>query len=135
TYMHSWVGFAVTGTGRTLDLAGWVAEAGLAGAVVYLRPLGPNGAEATYDSGATIYPASMIKVPLAVAVAAAEHAGRLRWNEPVAVTAANLTVNDAPSPTGTLGYISTPAELVALMLAQSDNVATNVLIELVGRER
>jgi beta-lactamase class A len=125
----------MTGSGRSLALGDWAADAGLSGAAIHLRRLRSDAAPLVHDAGATIYPASMIKVPLAVAVAAAERAGRVRWDEPVTVTAANLTVNDAPSPTGTLGYISTPAELVALMLSQSDNVATNMLIELAGRER
>jgi beta-lactamase class A len=117
-------------------LAGWATQAGLPGATVWLRCLTP-GMEffGHTDDGRAIYPASMIKVPLAVATAVAERDGRLRWDEPVEVTAANMTVNDAPSPLDTVGYVSTPAELVDLMLSLSDNVATNMLIDLVGRER
>ena len=76
----------------------------------------------------------MIKTPLAVAVAAAIEAGRTRWDQRVTVAAANMTVNDAPSPMEP-GYVSTVAELVELMLTRSDNVATNVLFDLIGRAR
>ena len=43
-----------------------------------------------------------------------------------------MTFNDAPSPLEP-GYVASPAELVELMLARSDNVATNVLIDRLGR--
>jgi beta-lactamase class A len=66
-------------------------------------------------------------------VASAVAAGRIRWDDPVVVAPANLTVNDAPSPLEP-GYTATVVELVELMLARSDNVATNVLIDLLGRE-
>ncbi|GAC1420025.1 MAG: serine hydrolase [Candidatus Velthaea sp.] len=112
----------------------WAERAGLAGAAVYLARLDAPGPVLAIDGGATIYPASMIKTPLAVAAAAAEAAGRLRWGDRVSVSAANLTVNDAPSPMQA-GYVATIAELVDVMLARSDNVATNVLIDVLGRER
>jgi len=116
--------------GSPAMLGDWADQAGLAGSVVHLRRVG--GASIARDDGRWIYPASMIKTPLAVAVAAAAHTGRLHWDEPVDVVAANLTPNDAPSPL-CAGYTSNPAELVDLMLSRSDNVATNVLIDLIGR--
>jgi beta-lactamase class A len=122
----------MTSIGRELALGDWADQAGLTGACIHLRRLGGEGV--TRDDGRWVYPASMIKTPLAVAVAVAELAGRLRWDQSVEIDAANLTPNDAPSPL-CAGYASTPAELVELMLSQSDNVATNVLIDLVGRER
>jgi beta-lactamase class A len=112
-----------------------VAEAtGLGSATIYLAALDRDRPRLALDSGRTIYPASMIKTPLAVAVAAAIEAGRTRWDQRVTVDAANMTVNDAPSPMEP-GYVSTVAELVELMLTRSDNVATNVLFDLVGRTR
>jgi beta-lactamase class A len=86
------------------------------------------------DDGRWIYPASMIKLPLAVAVGQAIRAGRLRWSTPVTVDGANLTANDAASPL-TAGYRTRVDELVTLMLQRSDNVATNVLYDVLGRER
>ncbi|MFN2461104.1 MAG: serine hydrolase, partial [Candidatus Velthaea sp.] len=69
---------------------------------------------------------------LAVATAAAVDAGRLRWHDRIAVDAANMTANDAPSPL-VAGYAASVEELLEFMLARSDNVATNVLIDAVGR--
>jgi beta-lactamase class A len=107
--------------------------AGLGAATIYLAALDRDRPRLALDSGRSIYPASMIKTPLAAAVAASIEDGRTRWDEPVEVDAANMTFNDAPSPLEP-GYVSTVVELVELMLTRSDNVATNVLIDLLGRE-
>jgi beta-lactamase class A len=108
--------------------------AGLGGAAIYLAALDRERPRVALDGGRTIYPASMIKLPLAVAVAASVAEGHVRWDDPVAVEPANMTFNDAPSPLEP-GYVSTVVELVELMIARSDNVATNVLFDLLGRER
>ena len=101
---------------------------------MHVRRLGAGGPGWSRDDGRTIYPASLIKVPLAVAAGAAIAAGRLRWDTPVSVDARNMTFNDAPSPM-LPGYATTVEELVTLMLQRSDNVATNQLYDLLGRER
>ena len=107
--------------------------AGLGSATSYLAALDRERPRIALDSGRTIYPASMIKTPLAAAAAVAVEAGRTRWDEPVLVDAANMTFNDAPSPLEP-GYTTTVVELVELMLTRSDNVATNVLMEHLGRD-
>jgi beta-lactamase class A len=109
------------------------AEAGLAQATIVLAALDRSRPRLVCDRGGWVYPASMIKLPLAVAAAAAVAGGRLTWDEPVPVDGANMTVNDAPSPLEP-GYVTTPAELVELMLSRSDNVATNVLFDRLGRD-
>jgi beta-lactamase class A len=76
----------------------------------------------------------MIKLPLAAAAGAAIRAGRLRWDTPVTVDPRNATVNDAPSPMEP-GYRTTVEELTTFMLQRSDNVATNQLFDVLGRER
>lgn len=114
------------------ELALAAAAAGLGDATIYLAALDRERPRLALDGGRTIYPASMIKTPLAVAAAAAVAAGRIGWDDPVRVEAANLTVNDAPSPM-VAGYSATVVELVELMLSRSDNVATNVLFDLLGR--
>ncbi len=116
------------------DLARLAAEAGLGRAQIHVRSLAPDGPAWAADDGRWLYPASLIKLPLAVAVGAAVAGGRLGWDAPAVVEAANLTANDAPSPL-VAGYRSTVRELVGLMLQRSDNVATNVLYDLLGRER
>jgi beta-lactamase class A len=111
------------------------AAAGLgAGAAIYLAALDRAAPRLAVDPGRPIYPASMIKTPLAAATAVAVDAGRLRWDEPVEVETANMTFNDAPSPLEP-GYRSRVAELVELMLTRSDNVATNVLFDRLDRAR
>lgn len=111
------------------------AAAGLEGASIYLARLGgAPPARAALDDGLPLYPASMIKTPLAAAVASDVANKRLWWGQRFEVGIDNLTVNDAPSPMKA-GYVATVAELVELMLARSDNVATNVLIDIVGRTR
>lgn len=106
--------------------------AGLGAATIYLAALDRERPRLALDSGRSIYPASMIKTPLAAAVAAAVEAGRTHWDEPVEVEAGNMTFNDAPSPLEP-GYVATVVELVELMLSRSDNVATNVLFDHLGR--
>jgi beta-lactamase class A len=78
------------------------------------------------------YPASMIKLPIAMVLAASCEAGAHRLDETVEVEAANMTANDAPSPF-VPGYRAELGELARAMLADSDNVATNVLIDVLGR--
>jgi beta-lactamase class A len=53
---------------------------------------------------------------------------------PVRIDAANLTANDGPSPL-VAGYASSFDELCTLAIVRSDNVATNQLFDLAGRER
>jgi len=78
--------------------------------------------------------ASMIKVPLAVAAAVAVARGTHGWDQRIVVDAANMTPNDAPSPL-VPGAGAALDELVFLAVSRSDNVATNVLFDVLGRER
>jgi beta-lactamase class A len=114
------------------DLAALARDAGLGAAVVYVRSLVPGGPSWSCDDGRWIYPASLIKLPLAVATTVAIEAGRLAWESPVTVGPRNMTVNDTPSPMAP-GYVASVDELVTLMLQRSDNVATNVLFDVLDR--
>jgi beta-lactamase class A len=119
----------------TLDaarLAAIAAEHGLAQPSIVVAGLSEGLPSATLDAWRALYPASMIKVPIAFALDEARIAGRLRLSDRVSVVAANMTSNDAPSPFVS-GYAATLAELGHAMLAKSDNVATNVLIDVLGR--
>ncbi|HEY1655619.1 MAG TPA: serine hydrolase [Candidatus Tumulicola sp.] len=78
----------------------------------------------------TFYPASMIKVPLAAAALATAPDLNLR----LPIGEANLTANDAESPL-VPGYEASLRELLERAITRSDNVATNVLFDVVGRER
>ncbi len=120
---------------RELPDLGAIAEAaGLGAAQVHVRRLAPGGPAWSRDDGRTVYPASMIKVPLAAAIGVAIREGRLRWDAPVTVDPRNATVNDAPSPIAP-GYRTSVHELATFMLQRSDNVATNQLFDVLGRER
>jgi beta-lactamase class A len=110
-------------------------EAGLMDAAVVLAPiLGTAGPAAAFEPDRPLYPASMIKVPIAAALAELCASGSVRLDDRVRVGAGEMTVNDAPSPFAS-GYVATLGEAAHAMLAQSDNVATNVLIEALGRDR
>lgn len=110
------------------------AGAGLGGAVICLAGLWPEKYRVAVDDGREIYPASMIKLPLAVACAMAVSRRELTFEDVVRVDAANMTANDGPSllEAGTAIRIG---QLIGLMLQHSDNVATNVLYDVLGRER
>src|SRR5262249_35058803 len=100
--------------------------AGLGGATVYLAGLWPERGRVALDDGREICPASMIKTPLAAAVAMAVSRRELTFEDRVRVTEANMTPNDAPSPLEP-GVVAGVGDLVGLMLQHSDNVATNML--------
>jgi len=118
-------------------LAGLAASTGLGAASIVVEPLDRTAAaqsvRAALAAEAAIYPASMIKLPIAMAVAAQCAAGERRWSDTMIVDDAAMTSNDAPSPL-LPGYAASIAELVHGMIAASDNVATNVLIDVLGRE-
>jgi beta-lactamase class A len=118
------------------ELLGRLADAaGLDPAAIVLADLDtPEAAPVRAGSATDFYPASMIKVPLVAAALAEIDAGRLSTSEPIEVTAANMTSNDAASPL-VPGYRTTASELMHRAISRSDNVATNMLFDLVGRER
>lgn len=108
-------------------------ECGLGTASIAVRfPL--DDAPQAFDlaSDRSTYPASMIKTPIAIVLAAQVAAGARRLDDEVVVEQGNMTANDAPSPF-VPGYRARLGELGAAMLTFSDNVATNVLIDVLGR--
>jgi len=114
-------------------LAGLAAEAGLASPSVVLSALDEPIWESLYQPDLGLYPASMIKLPIALVLSERCAAGTNRWAESVIIDAANLTANDAPSPF-VVGAPASLGDLLHAMIADSDNVATNVLIDVLGRE-
>lgn len=115
---------------------GAAASAGLAPAAFVVSRLDRPAAAAslTLNPSAPFYPASMIKTPLALAAYALVQDGELDLDRPHEVTEANMTLNDKPSPL-VPGYRSPLSELIELMITRSDNVATNMLYDVIGRER
>jgi beta-lactamase class A len=76
----------------------------------------------------------MIKVPIAAALTRLWLEGSCRPDDQVTIDERNMTPNDAASPL-IPGYRARLDELGRLMLVRSDNVATNTLIDVIGRER
>ena len=87
-----------------------------------------------WDDNQYFYPASMIKTPLALAALTLVHDSVMRLTDRFEVTQANMTVNDKPSPL-VPGYSASIDELILLMITRSDNVATNMLYDVVRRDR
>jgi beta-lactamase class A len=110
------------------------ARAGLQPAAVVVKRLDTDSPAVAIDPQAAFYPASMIKTPLALAALALVQDGVLDLNQAHEVTQANMTANDKPSPL-LPGYRSPLSELIDLMITRSDNVATNILFDVLGRER
>lgn len=78
----------------------------------------------------------MIKVPLVAAALTAMAEGSIppSLEAAIEVTPENMTANDGDSPLQP-GYAATLHELMHRAIARSDNVATNVLFDVVGRDR
>lgn len=111
------------------------ADAGLTPCSIVVRRLDSGeGPDISIEPQRYLYPASMLKVPLALATLALVQSGDLRLDQPFEVTHANMTANDKPSPM-VPGYAAPLREIVELAITISDNVATNMLYDIVGRER
>ncbi|HEY5427228.1 MAG TPA: serine hydrolase [Candidatus Tumulicola sp.] len=110
-------------------------DAGLDPASIVVSSLDPAGPATTLDPERDLYPASMIKVPLVAAALAdlGDEPGPALKRQ-VTVTRENMTANDATSPL-VPGYRASLRKLMQLAIARSDNVATNVLFDVVGRQR
>ena len=86
-----------------------------------------------YREMENIYPASVIKVALMVEAYRQVAGGRLDLDTAVTVSAANQTTTAEATPLAP-GYRATLRELIDLMITASDNIATNELYDLLGRE-
>lgn len=125
---------ALPGNGRLAALA---QGAGLEPASIALEEFhgdGTDGAQAAVHPELSLYPASMVKTPLVVAALTDVAGGRLALDGRHEVTPANMTFNDAPSPLEP-GVLARLDELCDLAISRSDNVATNMLFDIVGRDR
>lgn len=87
-----------------------------------------------YRHAENIYPASVIKVALMVETYRRIAGGTLDLATPVTVSAANQTTTAEATPFSP-GYRATVRELVDLMITASDNIATNELFDVLGREK
>lgn len=110
-------------------------RAGLTPASIVLRRLDRSDWPAVaIDPDRYLYPASMIKVPLALATLTLVQEGVLTLTGMYEVTQSNMTANDKASPL-VPGYTASLEQLIELAITISDNVATNMLFDIAGRER
>ncbi len=106
--------------------------AGLAGATAIVEPL-LGGTPVRLRAEASMYPASMIKVPIAMVLEGEFASGTRRPSDMATVEPGQWTTDDAPSPFA-VGSRASLATYASAMLSASNNVATNVLIDVLGRE-
>lgn len=88
----------------------------------------------TYQADEEFYSASIIKVPIMAAVFAHAAEGKCSLSETIKIREEDIVPGD-----GILKNLSprmewTVYDLIVLMIIESDNTATNLLIELVGKE-
>jgi beta-lactamase class A len=86
-----------------------------------------------YRETENVYPASVIKVALMVEAYRQIADGRLDLDTTVTVSAANQTTTAEATPFAP-GYRAMLRELIEFMITASDNIATNELFDLLGRE-
>jgi beta-lactamase class A len=110
------------------------ARVGLAPASFVVTRLDRAGQQIAIDADHPFYPASMIKTALALAAFSLVQSSVLNLDETYQVTQANMTANDKESPLAP-GFVAPLRQLIELMLTISDNVATNMLFDALGRER
>jgi len=89
---------------------------------------------ASHRAGERFATASVIKVPILIALAASVDAGERRWDDVVPVNR-----DDAAAGSGVIQYLSRPdytlRDVAVLMIIVSDNRATNLVIDLLGLDR
>ncbi|MFD2369767.1 serine hydrolase [Brevibacillus sp. GCM10020057] len=100
---------------------------------VYLEDL-HTGEKLAFNENERFYAASIIKVPIMVAVFAEAYAGRIALGQTVKLRREDLVGGAGVLQHMTPGTELTVQDLVTLMIIQSDNSATNILIDLVGTE-
>jgi beta-lactamase class A len=81
------------------------------------------------------YAASVIKVPIMIAAYSASHHGELQLGDRIVLKREDMVGGSGVLQHMTPGTRLTVYDLLTLMIIQSDNTATNILIELIGTEK
>jgi len=102
------------------------------GASVYLSDL-QSKRYGQWRAREDVYPASVIKVPIMAEAFRRFAQGSLKPDDPIVVSSKNQTTTSGPAPFSP-GYKTTIGELVDFMIVHSDNVATNQLMDELGRQ-
>ncbi|NGQ94186.1 serine hydrolase [Brevibacillus sp. SYP-B805] len=88
----------------------------------------------TLNEDHRFFAASLIKVPIMTAVFAEAYAGKFAFEDKLKLRQEDLVGGSGVLQHMTPGTELTILDLVTLMIIQSDNTATNLLIDLVGKE-
>ncbi|WP_169716690.1 serine hydrolase [Sporomusa acidovorans] len=94
---------------------------------IYVRPLGEKGHDVVLNSH-KMASASLIKIPIMIEAFNQKNQGKLDFNEQVTIRRAE-TVEGGSVYNLADGTVLTIAQLVELMIVQSDNSACNILID------
>ncbi|RXT07866.1 serine hydrolase [Ammoniphilus sp. CFH 90114] len=94
-----------------------------------------TGEEFRHNAEERFYAASIIKVPIMVAVFDAANEGKFHLSDTLALRREDMTSGAGVLQHMTAGTRLSIYDLVTLMIIQSDNTATNMLIDLVGKKR
>ncbi|MFS0673146.1 serine hydrolase [Ornithinibacillus sp. 179-J 7C1 HS] len=78
------------------------------------------------------YSASVIKVPIMIAAFAASHRGEMKLSEKIELKREDIVAGSGVLQHTTPGTQITIYDLITFMIIQSDNTATNMLIDLLG---
>lgn len=97
---------------------------------VYVKDL-PSGVRYTYNAATPMYLASVVKLPMLVALYDRLARGELRLDDELVVTSADLR-DGSPVVNDHEGESLTVARLAELMMMRSDNGATDLLVERIG---
>jgi beta-lactamase class A len=134
-YICGWhEGFTMTLTLDALGVAKAAERLGLGSHAIIVRSLDSAFPCVTLRGKLLLNPASMIKVPLALAALTLVERAELRLDERYLVAESNITENHPSSPLQ-VGYRARLDELISLAISISDNVATNMLFDILDRKR
>ncbi|MED4754125.1 serine hydrolase [Brevibacillus choshinensis] len=100
---------------------------------IYLEDL-HTGEKLAFQEHQRFYAASVIKVPIMTAVFAEAYAGNIALEQTIKLRREDLVGGAGVLQHMTPGTELTVQDLVTLMIIQSDNTATNIMIDLVGTE-
>ncbi|MED4907495.1 class A beta-lactamase-related serine hydrolase [Brevibacillus centrosporus] len=100
---------------------------------IYLEDL-QTGETLAFNEHKRFYAASVIKVPIMTAVFAEAYAGNIALEQKIKLRQEDLVGGAGVLQHMTPGTELTVQDIVTLMIIQSDNTATNILIDLVGTE-
>jgi beta-lactamase class A len=93
-----------------------------------------SGRELSIDGDRLVRTASTIKVPIMVGTFASVRAGQASWDEPLTLTKLKQVGGSGVLNDLTPGMRLSLRDAVTLMIIVSDNTATNMVLERLGRE-